>query len=399
MSSALSRFTTPKSASSSTSSSSSVTSGMGISSGGISRSSSGGGRGFGGDDFSLIIQKLIPAGKRVAKGEVIAEFDRMNMLQRVDDIRDDFDQMDADLEKLKASQETDIKAEQLSIEKAKAALDKARLDLKTVPVKGAIDSERLRLTEEQAAAGYKQLLAAAKLNEVVRKAALRMNQLDRERQKIQLTQAEANADRMLVKTPIEGIAVMGTTRRGTDQVQIQAGDELHPGEIFVRVVDQSSMIVNATVNQSDLELLRVGYKARIRFDAYPELELPGRIYGVAAMAKTGGFRAQYVREVPVTIKFDQLDPRVIPDLSVSVDIVLASESNATLAPLGAVFYDTPDSKPYVLVRTQEGWERRTVELGLSNNIQVAIRSGLKPGEVVAVERPPQTTQGQQRRPG
>jgi multidrug efflux pump subunit AcrA (membrane-fusion protein) len=370
---------------------------MGISTGGIARVSAASSGGFGGDDFSLVVQKLVPAGKHLKAGEVVAEFDRLNMLQRVDDIRDDFEQMDADLEKLHASQEADIKAEQLAIEQAKAALDKARLDLKTVPVKGAIDSERLRLAEEQAAASYKQLVEAAKLNDIVRKAALRSNEIDRERQKIQLQQAEANADKMLIKTPIDGIAVMGTTRRGTDQVQIQAGDELHPGEIFVRVVDQSSMIVNATVNQSDLELIRVGAKAQVRFDAYPDLVLPGHVYAVAAMAAAGGFRAQYVRQVPVSIKLDQLDSRVIPDLSVSVDVILGSEPNATIAPLQAIFYDAPD-KPYVLVQKPDGWERREVQLGLSNNIAVAIRSGLRAGEVVATERPRQTQQGQ-RRPG
>jgi hypothetical protein len=36
----------------------------------------------------------------------------------------------------------------------------------------------------------------------------------------------------------------------------------------------------------------------------------------------------------------------------------------------------------------DGWQRREVELGITGNTHASIRSGLKPGEVVAEEIPP-----------
>ena len=194
---------------------------------------------------------------------------------------------------------------------------------------------------------------------------------------------------MLVRAPLEGTTVMSSTWRGGEFGQIRAGDELHPGMLFLRVVDPRSMIINASVNQADIEMLRVGDAARVYVDAYPDLELPARIYSIGAMPKTGGFRASYVKEVPVVLKLDSLDPRVIPDLSVAVDVVLGSEQAAAIAPLEAIFTDAPNGSPYALVATASGWERRDVEVGLANNVAAVIRSGLRPGESVAAERPPQ----------
>jgi hypothetical protein len=80
---------------------------------------------------------------------------------------------------------------------------------------------------------------------------------------------------------------------------------------------------------------------------------------------------------------------VIPDLSVSVDVELESEKQvAAVAPLSAIFQDTASKSPIVYVKSGDGWERRDVELGLTNNLVAAVRSGLRPGEVVATEVPP-----------
>ncbi len=193
---------------------------------------------------------------------------------------------------------------------------------------------------------------------------------------------------MLVKAPLNGIAVAQTIFRGGDLAQVQEGDQLWPGMMFMTVVDPRSMVVDATVNQADVEQLRIGAKATVRFDAYPDLVLPARVYSVGGIAKPGGQRATYVKEIPVRLKLEKLDPRVIPDLSVAADVVVQSSDAATpMVSLAAVFEDTP-GQPYVFVRGPQSWSRREVELGVVSNTQASVRSGLKANEVVALERPP-----------
>ncbi len=349
----------------------------------------GGGGGGGGSDFMLVLQHLVKPGSQVKKGDLIAEFDRQFMLLRLDDYRASVTQQELDMRKLRANLEVTRKAREQNIDAAKGAVEKAKLDLKTTPVRSEIDSERLKLALEEAEAKHKQLLAEIPFSEISEKTQVRNEELDFQRAQLELKRAEANADRMIAKAQINGLTVMQNIFRGSEFAQIQQGDQLAPGQFYMQVVDTRSMVINSTINQVDVDNLKIGAKARVRFDAYPDLELPAHVYSIGAMTKPGGMRGSFLKEVPVKLKLDKLDPRVIPDLSVAVNVVFESDTQAAaVVPLEGVFRDTVPAKPFVFVRSGTGWQRREVELGLASNVQVAVRSGLKPGEVIALNRPP-----------
>lgn len=355
----------------------------------------GGGGGGGGGDFSLVLQQLIKPGSHVKKGEMLAEFDRQYMLLRLDDYRVSVDQQGKELVTLKANLDVAKKAHEQKIVAAKGDLDQAALDLKTLPVRSAIDSERLKLAHEEALARYKQLLSEVKHFERSQQAQYRIADLDFRQSQLELQRSEANTNRMVANAPINGLTVMQNTFRGTEFGQIQEGDQLRPGQPYMQVVDVSAMVIEAKVSQVDVEHLRIGAKAVVRFDAYPDLVLPAHVFSIGAMTNPGGMRASFVREVAVKLRLDELDPRVIPDLSVSADVVIETAPEpSTLIARESVFRDSADTDPYVFVRAGTAWVRRNVELGLANNISVAVTSGLEKGEVVALSRPPAASKGQ-----
>ncbi len=336
----------------------------------------------------LVLQHSAAGGAHVHKGDVIAEFDRQYMLLRLDDYKASVFQSESAFKKRQAELEITQHAHEQLIGSAKGALDKARLDLKTVPVLSAMDAERAKLAFEQADMKYQQLLNEVKFVKLSQEAEIRNATLNLAQSKLELRRAEANLDRMVVKAPIDGIVVMQSTFRGAEFGQIQEGDLLYPGMFFMQVVNPASMVINGAMNQVDSEKIRVGSKAKVRFDAYPGLTLPGHVISIAAVTKPGGPRASYVKEVPVRIKLDTMDSKVIPDLSVSADIVLETEQDAQARiPLGAVFEEGTLGKKFVLVEEAGGWSRRAVELGTTNNLVAAVERGLRPGEVVALDRP------------
>jgi len=105
------------------------------------------------------------------------------------------------------------------------------------------------------------------------------------------------------------------------------------------------------------------------------------------MATTSNIRGSYVSQIPVRVKIDQakVDPRIIPDLTASAEIIIDSESNAVVAPRSAVFEDS--GKPFVFLQRPTGWIRKEIDLGLQSNTNVAVRSGLQKGDVIALQRP------------
>jgi multidrug resistance efflux pump len=372
--------------------------------GGGGGSSSGGGggggggrRGGGASEFMLVLQNVAKAGTVVKKGDVVAEFDRQYMMNRLEDYRSAYTQMEASFAKLKAEIGVQKKVHAQSIDVQQGVLEKATLDLKTIPVLGVIDTERTKLAAEEAEAKYKQLLAEVKFVEAGYTSQIKTADLELKQAKLELQRAEMNADRMIVKAPIDGLIVMQTMFRSGEMTQIQNGDQLYAGMRFMQIVDPTSMVINASVNQVDADTMRVGAKAKVRFDAFPGLELPATVHAIGAMTRPGGMRAQYVKEIPVVLKLDKLDPRVIPDLTVSVDVEVETEKEATVVRLGSVFQDDSTGKPFVFVRSGSAWERREVQLGLTSNVVAAVRSGVRPGEVVALEHPPMDARKQGQR--
>ena len=51
-------------------------------------------------------------------------------------------------------------------------------------------------------------------------------------------------------------------------------------------------------------------------------------------------------------------------------------------------------KPFVFLRSPEGWRRREVELGVRSNVAAAVTAGLSKGDVVALDMPPQPSSGE-----
>jgi HlyD family secretion protein len=329
---------------------------------------------------------LAKPGVRVKNSDVVAEFDPQLQLQRLDDYKDSVDQQENTVKKQLANLAATREAHDQQVRTAKANWDKALLDVKTAPIKSAIDAEKLKLAVEEADSTYKQLVYESSLVEESQRAAIRSQELDREQSRIELQRAQMNVERMTIKAPMDGIVVMQSVIRNGEFGQFREGDQVAAGQPFMSIVDPSSMVLNATVNQVDAERLRLGMKSTIRLDAYPEVELPGTLVGIGAMSKTSTFRAGYVGEIPIRIKISKTDPRLIPDLTGSAEIVLDSALNTLLAPRSAVFQE--DGAAYVYVQDpQEGWIKRKVEVGLANFVGFAIRSGVRKGDVIALQRP------------
>jgi hypothetical protein len=87
------------------------------------------------------------------------------------------------------------------------------------------------------------------------------------------------------------------------------------------------------------------------------------------------------------LKLDRQDPRLIPNLSAHADIVLDTETTSGIIPREGVFNSEDGGQPLAYVQTPSGWETRSLELGLANNVDVGVRSGLSPGEIIALDEP------------
>ncbi len=341
------------------------------------------GRSFMSSEFRLLLRDVVKPGEPVKKGDAVAAFDPQYMVNRVDEFKADVEQRKMTNRRIDASTELARARLEQRIRVARANIEKAALNLKTAPVRSAMQTERFQLAYEEAGARLENLLVQRKFFDLSERSQLRREELALKDSNLELERAEANLDRMNYRSPLDGVAVMGQIQRGSDTAEIQTGDEVRSGHAFMQVVDMKSLFLDARALQVDEQRLRPGLEARIHLDAVPGLEIPGRVVAVGAIATANRYRPDWVRNLVVQVRPDHADPRVFPNFTGSADLVLGAEEGVVL-PRECVDADTGTA----LFRGESGdgeetWSPRLVELGTSNNIEVVVREGITPGEVVA----------------
>jgi len=336
----------------------------------------------------LILLYLVPSGTRVKQRERLAVIDGQATQDHVDDIGDTISSAEADIRKRKSEHEIDRENLRQGLLLAKAELDKARLELAASETRTAIDKELLRLSVEEAEAKYKQSQADVQHKETGHKAEIRILEITRERHVRHRDRHRNDLTKYTFYSPMpDGLAVVQSVWRGGEWSTIQQGDQLQPGQLFIKVVNPASMIVLSNANQSESSHVRIGQEARIRLDGFPGLTFRGNVFSLGAIA-TGGWRTQYyIRNIPVKVAIEGSDPKLIPDLSASVEIILSREENVLQIPSAAVFKENGQSVVYVNKPGRP--ERRVVELGAASSTHVAVKSGLADGEHVLLEAPRQ----------
>ena len=351
------------------------------------------GRDTGRQSSAMTLTSLASPGAVVREGEMVAEFEFQAIVDHLDDTRSTLTQAEADFQKKRAEIMIAQEAKQQSLRDAKAIRDKAQLDLRTADVRSEIEAEILKLAAEEAEAGYQQLLKEVELQKLSYDAELRSQEIEVAMDRLHVQRHERDLERVKLTTPVGGLVVLESIFRGGGQVdQVKTGDEVNPGTFFMRVVDLSGMIVQGSVNQVDSQTVRIGQEAEVRLDAYPDLVLPGRVVSIGAMATTGGGgwnrggRDTYVKNVSIEISIEAEDPRVIPDLSASAEIVLERKQDLLLIPRSAI--RQRDDKAFVSVRQGNGFADREIEIGDVSATQAVVLTGLQPGEEVALEDVP-----------
>lgn len=328
---------------------------------------------------ALIITKLARGGAQVSQGDLLVEFDRQSQLKAAFDKRAEYLDFEEQIRKKRAEQEQTRAKDDAELAVASNAVDTARLDVRKNEVLPRINAEKNDLALEEAQAKLKQLQETFDLKRRAEAAEVRILEIQRDRARTAMQQAEQNADRMVVKSPLPGLVVLRMNWRAGQMVEIQEGEEARPGMPIMLVVDPSAMLVRLKVNQSDLHTLRAGQTAKISLDAYPELEFPGRVEQVAPVG-TSSRLTERVRNFVALVSIQGNHPKLMPDLSAAVDVELERQENAIVVPRDAVTGD----KDKFSVRVFDGdrTQSRAVTLGAMSDHEVVVASGLEPGMTV-----------------
>jgi RND family efflux transporter MFP subunit len=297
-----------------------------------------------------VIEVLIEEGMAVDEGQVLARLDASNLTTELRLAEAQLSAAVSDLEETRvrlAEAKLDLsRIEKLVSDKvsSQAQLDAARAEA---------DSLRARLASQQRAVEVAE-----------RSVAVRRQQLED----------------TVIRSPFAGIVVAKNAQPGEMISPISAGGGFTRTGIGT-IVDMDSLEIEVDVNEAYINRVRPSQSVQATLDSYPEWQIPSTVIAIIPTAD------RQTATVRVRIGFDQLDPRILPDMGVKVAFQSVEQTEtsvtAVVVPRRAILRD--GDRDIVFVVRNGTAERRAVRLDDGDSKEAVILSGLAPGERVILE--------------
>ena len=328
---------------------------------------------------SLVVMSLIKPGTAVKPGDLLVEFDRQDQIRNALDRKADLTDLEQQIRKRVSQEDAARASDDSTLTQAKSAVERARLEMVKNDMLPKIQAEKNSLAFEEAEARLKQLQETYALKRRAAAADIRVLQIRRDRSEATMKQAETNAERMRITSPIPGVAVVKSTWKSTGMAEIAEGEEVRSGMPVVEVVNPESMRVRARVNQADINDLRVGHPVRVGLDAYPDLQFTGRVDQISPLGVQSTLSPK-VRNFIVIVVVQGSHPNLMPDLTASLDVELQRVPQSLVVPRDAIEYE--NGKAYVRVQRGGSFQRQEVSIAAQNGHQAALASGVGEGSVL-----------------
>ncbi len=198
-----------------------------------------------------------------------------------------------------------------------------------------------------------------------------------------------NVEDTIIRAPFSGVVTTKDAQPGEMISPISAGGGFTRTGICT-VVDMKSLEIQVDVNESYISRVFPGQAVAATLDAYPDWQIPAHV--ILAVPTADRQKAT----VQVRIKFDKLDPRILPDMGVKVAFLEKESPRASdskpklLVPKAAVRHEGELDAVYVV--QQDRVERRAVKVIGSSGAELEI-SGVTRGERVVLQGPPGLADG------
>lgn len=159
---------------------------------------------------------------------------------------------------------------------------------------------------------------------------------------------------------------------------IEPGQTVTTADIVLVLSDR--LIVSAQFDETDIGKVKIGQKAFVTLDAYPDIKLDGAVDHIA-------YESQIISNVTiyyVDILLNKIPEILRSGMSVSVEVIEKTSNNVLTIPAEAIHYD--GERQFVLIQKgQDKTVEQNVTTGLSNEKSAEIISGLTKEDTVIIQ--------------
>lgn len=337
------------------------------------------------------IVRIAESGKPVRKGDVVVEFDaaqqEQNLLEKNTSVRT----VDSEIVQTKASHRIVDEQDGINQMTAQYNLERSKLDASKAEVVSAIEGAKSRIDVGVSEGDLKVVNTVIGAHKTTQESDLDRLQNKKDKTVRDVNRAKGYLSKMVLRSPQDGIVNILPNFRaqgsfGSAPPPFKEGDRAWTGAAIAEIPDLSNMRIELKLDEVDRGRLQLGQKCRVRVDAIADRELDAMLDWISPIAAIN-YRGMGTSEknFPARATLKRLDNRLRPGMSATAEIVIESQPNTLLIPVRASFMNL--GKPAVYVQKGKDFVIRQIEVGKRNDTDMVVLSGLRDGEVVALENP------------
>ena len=201
--------------------------------------------------------------------------------------------------------------------------------------------------------------------------------------------AQDTLSKTTIRSPMDGIVTALPVEEGEVAV---IGTMNNPGTKLLTIADMHVVEAVMDVDETDVPNVKVGYRATVTIDAYPNQTYSGIVteVGSSPIQRTAGGGTEAVN-FEVKIQVENPPPTVRPGFSASADIITGTRPKAIGIPIqalvvrekpGAAKTAKPQEEEGVFVNDKGAVKFAKVTTGLSGESNIEIVEGLKEGQEI-----------------
>jgi len=315
-------------------------------------------------------------GDTVKEGQVIAQIDRTDFLNKVREIEAKVAHAKAQFTEI----ETGTRAEELrqaeeAVRQAQSRFENAKLQHERIEAlyrREVISKKERDVSDMEYNVAEAQLAASQQQLKLLREGA---RQEVRDATQAKLKEMEAILEQE--KTRLKDTKIIAPFRGEISRKYVDAGAFVSPSTPLVNLVHTETLKIVANVLEKDIPLLKRGMKAKIRVESYPGRVFEGKVEKINSAIDIS------TRTLQAEVYIPNSDRSLRPGMFANVEMILLEKRQTLVVPREAVLEGGSEMSIFVVEGKQA--VRRSITIGYEQDRMVEVLKGLTEGDQVVIK--------------
>lgn len=286
----------------------------------------------------IIAELMKEAGQQVSKGEVIAKLT----------VIPDMNSLSSAQSRVRLS-EINLQQAQINYDREKSLFDR-----------NMVSAEEMDQVKQALAQAKEERAGAQDALEVIRDG---------------VSSSNAKSSSTLVRSTITGLILDVPVKVGNSVIQ---ANTMNDGTTVATVADMSDLIFDGNIDETEVGMLFEGMPMTISIGALQDYRLDATLEYVSPKAVESNGANQFEVKAAINVQSDKM---IRSGYSANAEIVLETVRNVLSVPESALEFKGDDT--FVHLKNEKGEYRlQKIETGLSDGVNIEVKSGLKDGDIV-----------------